>query len=290
MVPSVVGAIGQWWSSLSTTEKRYLGAGLLGLAGVGVWAVAFSRRPEEETVADPRVAAAVSAAVQRLGKKANPNDAADLAYWELYPECPEYLDPNRPEHGLCVRLWLSVRDEARFQLGCARYRPELQVYPPGSQKQVALFRRAAKLIGVPESWASDPGLRYILAHESAGIVGIPNYTWGWRSKEAACWPAIHEQLRRGLVPQGRSASGLGQLKVYTKDQQGRPLPPGHKHGGVDTFYPNGRAGIGDPLQEAAGMLAYIRSRYGTPAAARACYNKAPCEVPGKRPKTFKEGY
>lgn len=290
MVPSGVGAIGHWWSSLSTSEKRYLGAGVLGMAGLGVWALALSRRGDEDELADPRVAAAVSRAVDRLGEDADPDDAADIAYWELYPECPEILDPKKAEHDLCIHLWLAVRDEARFQLGCARHRPDLQVYPPGSQKQVDLFRRAAKLVGVPEAWASDPALRFLISHESGGIVGIPNYTWGWRAKEAACWPAIHDQIRRGLVSSGRSATGLGQLQVYTKDSKGRPLEPGHKAGGVDTFYPSGRAGIGNALEEAAGMLAYIRARYGTPSAARACYGKAPCEVPGHKTKTFKEGY
>ena len=33
---------------------------------------------------------------------------------------------------------------------------------------------------------------------------------------------------------------------------------------VDRYYPDGRAGIGDPVNEAAGMLAYIRDRYGNP--------------------------
>jgi hypothetical protein len=285
-----VGAIGHWWLSLSTTEKRYLGAGLLGLAGVGVWALALSRRDADEDVADPRVTAAVSQALGQFKKDADPNDVADVAYWTLYPECPEYLDPKRPEHDLCIRLWLDVRDEARFQLGCGRHRPNLQVYPPGSQKQVDLFRRAARLIGVPEAWASDPALRFLIAHESGGVVGVPNYTWGWRAREAACWPSIHRQIQSGLVADARSATGLGQLKVYTKDYKGKPLEPGHGQGGVDTFYPSGRAGIGNPLEEAAGMLNYIRARYGTPKAARACYGKAPCQVPGHATKTFKEGY
>lgn len=276
-----MGTLRNWWSSLSVTEKRYLGAGVLGLAGIGVWGVALSHRDEEEG-ASPEVARAVTSAIARLGDT-NPNDAADQAYWELYPQCPEWLDPNEPTHRLCVDLWLQVRDEARFQLGCDRDRPELQVYPPGSQKQVQLFRRAAKLIGVPEDWASDKGLRYILAHESSGVVGIPNYTYGWRSHEAACWPKIHQEIRDGIYSSGvmrggkllkSSATGLGQLLGSN----------------VDVHYPSGRAGIGDPLEEAAGMLSYIKKRYGTPAAARACYGKAPCEVPGKPTKTFKEGY
>lgn len=261
-----------WWSSLSTLEKRALGAGVMGLAGIGVYVLAARSR------GDRAIARAVSAAISELGDDTNPNDAADRAYWVLYPECPQWLDPKKQDHRVCIDLWLEVRNEARVQLGCARERPEIQVYAPGSQKQVDLFRRAAKIAGVPESWAADPALRFILARESGGIVGIPNYTYGWRAKEAACWPAIHQQIRKGISTTKSNATGLGQLLGSN----------------VDAYYPSGRAGIGNALDEAVGMLSYIQARYGTPAAARACYGKGskeqPCEVPGKRPKTFKEGY
>lgn len=278
-----MSALRDWWSSLTVAEKRYLGAGVLGLAGVGVYGIAFAGRLKGDAGATPEVTAAISRAVGELGGKANPNDAADIAYWELYPECPHWLDPKMPAHDLCIDLWLSIRNEARFQLGCSRERPALQVYPPGSQKQIQLFRAAAKLIGVPEAWASDRGLRYVIAHESGGVVGIPNYTYGWRATEAACWPTIHQELREGVNSSGiprkgkilkSSATGLGQLLLSN----------------VDAFYPDGRAGIGVPLQEAAGMLAYIEARYGDPAWARKCYGKLCPEIPGKRPKTFKEGY
>lgn len=277
-----MGALRDWWSSLTVAEKRYLGAGVLGLAGVGVYGIALSRRPRDDE-APAEVRQAVSEAIVQMGAKANPNDAADIAYWSLYPECPHILDPKVTEHSLCIDIWLSVRDEARFQLGCSRDRPELSVYPPGSQKQVQLFRAAAKLVGVPEAWASDRGLRFVLAHESGGVVGIPNYTYGWRAKEAACWPKIHQELRAGINSSGipregkvikSSATGLGQLLLSN----------------VDGFYPNGRAGIGDPLQEAAGMLAYIEKRYGSPEWAHRCYGKLCPSIPGKRAKTFKEGY
>lgn len=264
-----------WWSSLSVIEKRALGAGALGLAGIGVYAIAFRSRGDS----DPVIARAVAEAIAELGNT-NPNDAADLAYWALYPECPEWLDPKKADHRVCIDLWLEVRNEARVQLGCARQRPTIDVYAPGSKRQIDLFRRSAEIAGVPASWAADPGLRYILARESGGIVGIPNYTYGWRAKEAACWPAIHEQIRNRVSTTKSNATGLGQLLGSN----------------VDQYYPSGRAGIGDAVEEAVGMLRYIEARYGTPAAARACYGKGseedPCLVPfpGKRPKTFKEGY
>jgi SLT domain-containing protein len=54
-----------------------------------------------------------------------------------------------------------------------------------------------------------------------------------------------------------SASGLGQLLLAN----------------VDEHYPDGRAGIGDPLNEAAGMLSYIKKRYGNPDEAWRMYGR-----------------
>lgn len=285
-----MSALRRWWASLTVAEKRYLGAGVLGLAGIGVYALAARRRETPERgKATPEEAQAVEQALAELGRDANPNDAADIAYWELHPECPHWLDPADPAHDQCIDVWLRIRDEARFQLGCRRYRPDLEVYPPGSQKQIQLFRRAAKTAGVPESWASDPDLRFILAHESGGVVGIPNYTYGWRAEEAACWPLIHEQLRRGVNTSGivrggktlkSTATGLGQLT----------------RANAKAHYPRGTEGIGDALEEAVGMLRYIKRRYGTVGWARRCYGKL-CDGKAGRPtpptgipKRFLEGY
>lgn len=121
-------------------------------------------------------------------------------------------------------------------------------YPPGSDEAAALFLEAARLIGAPEWWASSHGLHSILRRESDGVVGRPNYTYGARAKTPEAWPAIHAELRAGRITAKSSATGLGQLLLRN----------------VDRYYPAGRAGIGDPLQEAAGMLAYIRDRYGDP--------------------------
>lgn len=257
-----------WWATLSVAERRTFGVVALGFAGIGVYTLAFGRRKGSE------IARAVASAIDELGDDTNPNDAADIAYWALYPECPQWLDPKVGAHDTCIDLWLEVRNEARVQLGCSRERPPIQVYAPGSQKQVELFRRAARIAGVPEAWAADPGLRYLLAHESAGVVGRPNYTYGWRAKEAACWPTIHDEIRRKISTTRSNATGLGQLLGSN----------------VDEFYPSGRDGIGDPLEEAVGMLKYIERRYGTPTWARQCHNKLCPSIPGKRPKTFKEGY
>lgn len=135
--------------------------------------------------------------------------------------------------------------------------PKAKQYPPGSQEQRALFREAAKLAGVPESWADSPGLINILKRESNGQVGRPNYTYGARAKDPSQWDSIHEELKSGKITAKSSATGLGQLLLSN----------------VDKYYPNGRAGIGDPLQEAAGMMRYIKDRYGDPENAWRLYGK-----------------
>ncbi|MFH1810387.1 MAG: hypothetical protein ABIJ09_16720 [Pseudomonadota bacterium] len=130
-------------------------------------------------------------------------------------------------------------------------------YPPFSSEAKALFREAARKAGVPESWADSPGLHNILKRESNGQVGVPNYTYGGRKKDPAQWSAIHNELKNGRITAKSSATGLGQLLLRN----------------VDRYYPSGRAGIGDPVEEAAGMLAYIKDRYGSPERAWALYGK-----------------
>jgi hypothetical protein len=140
-------------------------------------------------------------------------------------------------------------------------------YPPQSPEARALFREAAVLVGLPPSWADEEGLHEILDKESKGWVGVPNYTYddvlGLDVSDPAnrsVWPRVWDELRRGEVTAGSTATGLGQLT----------------QGNVDEFYPGGRAGIGDPLAEAAGMLRYIADQYNTPAQAWASYQLPPC--------------
>ena len=132
----------------------------------------------------------------------------------------------------------------------------LSVYPPGSPEQIALFTKAADIAGVPKSWASDPGLLHVLSHESHGKVGVPNYTYGQRVNNPSQWPAIHNELRSGRKTATSSATGLGQLLLAN----------------VDAYYPSARNGIGDPLEEAVGMLRYIKARHRTPSLAWQHYN------------------
>lgn len=130
-------------------------------------------------------------------------------------------------------------------------------YAPGSQEARDLFRQAARNAGLPESWADSPGLHNILRRESDGQVGRPNYTYGDRARDPSQWDNIHAELRAGRKTTRSSATGLGQLLLAN----------------VDRYYPSGRAGIGNPLEEATGMLRYIADRYGSPDNAWAQYGR-----------------
>lgn len=154
----------------------------------------------------------------------------------------------------------------------------LKLFPPGSPIAVKLFTYAALKANMGLSkeeviaWGKSPDLHYILDHESKGKVGVLNYTLVEHGVSLA-------RLKNGDQGAARSsASGLGQC-LYAN---------------VDAFYPDGRAGIGDPLNEAVGMLRYIKNRYGSPAAARSVYGRTGSFVDGStgrvRTKTFKEGY
>lgn len=140
--------------------------------------------------------------------------------------------------------------------GMKAYAPG-SVYRVGTPECIDLFERAAALAGLPKEWAKSQGLHNILYRESRnGVVGIPNYTYG-TGLSLEQWKKIHTDLKNDIIRAKSSATGLGQLLLRN----------------VDVYYPAGRAGIGVPLQEAAGMLAYIKDRYGNPENAWAQYNK-----------------
>jgi len=135
-------------------------------------------------------------------------------------------------------------------------------YKPGSPALARLLRSAAAAARVPESWATNDDIHYIIRVESGGWVGIPNYTYGRRQDQRfpgdissptrlELWPQVHAELRAGVKGAISTATGLGQLILAN----------------VTAYYPEGAEGIGDAWNEAVGYLAYVRSRYGSPAEA-----------------------
>lgn len=150
--------------------------------------------------------------------------------------------------------WLLVAGAFfALYLWTRRYTPRR--YAPGSPEQISLFTQAARLVGLPTVWAASSGLINILKRESDGWVGRPNFTYGDRARDKSQWGSVLEELRLGIYTARSSATGLGQLLLTN----------------VDKYYPSGRRGLGVPVEEAAGMLRYIKDRYGTPENAWAKY-------------------
>lgn len=151
-----------------------------------------------------------------------------------------------------------------------RARREGRLYPPTSPEAIQLFTVASQSAGVPSSWASDSALHSLLAAESGGWVGRPNYHFGDLANinRFDDWPRVWQAIREGtwqsmVMSQYRSnpssATGLGQLtqtNIKLKNADGS-----------FKYYPNGLTGIGSPIEEAIGMLRYIKERYGSPSAA-----------------------
>lgn len=124
---------------------------------------------------------------------------------------------------------------------------KMERYRPNTKEAYDLFASACEYLELPLVWATSTGLHKILAKESRGYVGIVNYTYGDRAQPAH-WEAVHRELKNGRKTARSSATGLGQLILAN----------------VDCYYPSGRRGIGRAFEEACGMLAYIKDRYGSP--------------------------
>ncbi|MFO0725879.1 MAG: peptidoglycan-binding protein [Myxococcota bacterium] len=128
--------------------------------------------------------------------------------------------------------------------------PILDRYPPGALVTERLFTEAAAIAHLPSSWAKSHALTALLVHESDGYTGRLNYTYHGRPQRE-----VLAELRLGIISAHSSATGLGQLLLSN----------------AEAYYPSGRAGIGNPLEEAVGMLRYIHAAYGTPEKAWADY-------------------
>ena len=175
--------------------------------------------------------------------------------------------------------WVALGVVALGALGVGGYAVS-QRYTPGSQGAIDLLTAAAVKAGLPASWGSSEAAHKIMASESGGWVGRPNYTFGAVKSPAmaAAWPAIWARLRAGEIWTKSTATGLGQLLSSNAAK----------------YYPSGLQGIGDPLEEAVGFLRYIADRYGSPEVALSVYNKVGSykhAITGAwKTKKFKEGY
>lgn len=155
---------------------------------------------------------------------------------------------------------------------------KIKVFTPNSQDAITLMRIACQVANISQSWATNPNLHYILGKESAGgKVGILNYTVKWMSLNEFYKRANSSQSDNPIGAKS-TASGLGQLLLSN----------------VDKYYPSGRKGIGDPIEEAVWFLKYIQDRYGNPDVARSIYGKTGTfihGITGKREhKWFREWY
>jgi LysM repeat protein len=183
---------------------------------------------------------------------------------------PQLADSNKLQPGMVLNLpGTTTESPGRTIAAAAQSRVSIPPtstdrhsgairYAPFSDEAIDLFRQAAENAGLPSQWAESAGLHNILKSESNGWVGVPNYTYRTRSRKRHQWGSVHRELMSGHKTTRSSATGLGQLLLAN----------------VEAYYPDGRRGIGEPLNEATGMLKYIKARYGTPEEAWRKYNTA----------------
>ncbi|MBB1564939.1 hypothetical protein HG430_002770 [Candidatus Gracilibacteria bacterium] len=123
---------------------------------------------------------------------------------------------------------------------------QTEKFPPYSELAIKLLTIAARVAGLPESWAKNKNLHFILDKESKGEVLVLNHTL--KSKNISKEEFKEKALSGESIGAKSTASGLGQLQLAN----------------VDAYYPNGREGLGDPIEEAVGLLKYVKDRYSTP--------------------------
>ncbi len=134
---------------------------------------------------------------------------------------------------------------------------------PGSKEAQQLFTFAAVMAWLPKRWWASEDLHYILSNESGGVVWRPNYKLskaninGQELKNTAMKNGnIAGKNIARLVDVDSTAIGLGQLTLSNEE-----------------YLPNWRNSIGIPLEEAIGMLRYIKDRYGSIEIARNMYGR-----------------
>jgi len=135
---------------------------------------------------------------------------------------------------------------------------KIKKFPVGSKELTRLIKNASLEAGTPSDWITSKDLQKLIFAESKGVVGAVNYKL--KAKEPDQKKAL-DAVRKNkgakmVLGSTSSATGIGQM-LQTN---------------VDKYYPSGRDGIGDPMEEMIGMLKYIKARYGTPEKAWKQYN------------------
>ncbi len=162
---------------------------------------------------------------------------------------------------LCVLIaWAVANDRKLWAMFVG-----VPYFKPGSALFRELFTRAAAAAEVPSEWAESEALAQLVAAESGGWVGIPNFTWNnlfgskySSAKNAAAWPALWPGLRKGNWPAVDKSAGFTSRAIGIGQ-----LQPAN----IAKYYPSGYRGVGVPLEEAVGTLRYIADRHGDPEAA-----------------------
>ncbi|MCA9552134.1 MAG: LysM peptidoglycan-binding domain-containing protein [Myxococcales bacterium] len=198
----------------------------------------------------------VQAQLQRLGYPLGTADSSFGAKTRSAIRAFQAFNGIEPDGIVGRATWDALASTNAVRLPTDGVYPVKSVYRQFTADAYRLFLRAAADEGVPADWAIADSLHKLIDAESDGEVGRPNYTYGWRANRASEWPKIHAELRRGRITATSSATGIGQLLL----------------GNVEIHYPSGRAGINVPLEEARGMLSYIKDRHHTPDQAWRNYN------------------
>lgn len=168
----------------------------------------------------------------------------------------QIVNDLRPTGEVGKSTWDALMSPDSVMLPSDGQYQNLRVYRPNSPGAFGLFLGAAQRLGVPPEWALSRSLHSLLRAESNGEVGRPNYTYRKRANSQEGWQEIHTELKAGRIKAKSSATGLGQLILAN----------------VHAHYPSGAAGIDNPMEEAIGMLSYIKSRHRDPDRAWGRYN------------------
>ena len=172
------------------------------------------------------------------------------------------------------------------------------VYPPGSTQLTELFVEAARREeGMPEQWGRLPGLvgsrrdidgGGLVSRESGGVVGRLNYKFEFsRDPNFRLPQPWTEDIDGGKNPENIVAGinwvqNPSHLRSASHPGRGVRLPDGINSSAIGlgqllssvgyANMPLRYNGYGIPMQEARGMLAYIKGRYGHPTAGYSFHN------------------